>query len=45
MAKKEKGSKTAKKLIKKVKKGVNKEKKKNIEIDRSDARPPSPFSS
>ncbi len=45
MAKKEKGSKTAKKLIKKVKKGVNKEKKKNIEIDRSDVRPPSPFSS
>ena len=42
MAKKTKGSKKAKKLVKKVKK---EKKKANTEVDRSDAKPPSPFSS
>ena len=46
MAKKAKGSKKAKKLVKKVKKETKKEKKKwNTEVDRSDVKPPSPFSS
>ena len=45
MAKKDKESKKAKKLAKKADKGTKKEKKKsNIELDRSDVKPPSPFS-
>jgi len=42
MGKKAKGSKKAKKLVKKVKK---EKKKANTEVDRSDVKPPSPFSS
>jgi hypothetical protein len=46
MAKKDKRSKTAKKLAREVKKEAKKEKKKsNTEVDRSDVKPPSPFSS
>ena len=46
MTKQHKGSKKAKKLVKTVKKEAKKEKKKsNIEVDRSDVKPPSPFSS
>ena len=46
MAKKDKGSKKAKKLAKKVKENRKKKtKKSNVEVDRSDVKPPSPFSS
>jgi hypothetical protein len=46
MTKQDKGSKKAKKLAKTVKKEAKKEKKKsNIEVDRSDVKPPTPFSS
>ena len=46
MTKQHKGSKKAKKLAKTVKKEAKKEKKKsNTEVDRSDVKPPSPFSS
>jgi len=46
MTKQHKGSKKAKKLAKAVKKEAKKEKKKsNIEVDRSDVKPPTPFSS
>jgi hypothetical protein len=46
MGKKDKGSKKAKKLVKKAKEDGKKEtKKSNIEVDRSDVKPPSPFSS
>jgi hypothetical protein len=46
MAKKDKKSKKAKKLARKVKKEAKKEKKmSNTEVDRSDVKPPSPFSS
>lgn len=46
MGKKDKRSKKAKKLAREVKKEAKKEKKKsNTEIDRSDVKPPSPFSS
>jgi hypothetical protein len=46
MAKKDKRSKKARKLAREVKKEAKKEKKKsNTEVDRSDVRPPSPFSS
>jgi hypothetical protein len=46
MTKQGKGSKKAKKLAKTVKKEAKKEKKKsNIEMDRSDVKPPTPFSS
>jgi len=46
MAKKDKRSKKAKKLAREVKKEAKKEKKKsNTEVDRSDVKPPSPFSS
>jgi len=46
MTKQDKGSKKAKKLAKAVKKEAKKEKKKsNIEVDRSDVKPPTPFSS
>jgi hypothetical protein len=46
MAKKDKESKNPKKLIKKLIKKAKKEKKKsNTEVDRSDVKPPSPFSS
>jgi hypothetical protein len=46
MAKKDKRSKKAKKLAREVKKEEKKEKKKsNTEVDRSDVKPPSPFSS
>jgi len=46
MAKKDKGSKKATKLAKKVKEDAKKEtKKSNIEVDRSDVKAPSPFSS
>ena len=46
MAKKDKESKKLKKLTKKAKKVAKKEKEKwNTEVDRSDVRPPSPFSS
>ena len=46
MAKKDKRSKTAKKLAREVKKEAKKEKRKsNTEVDRSDVKPPSPFSS
>ena len=46
MTKQDKGSKKAKKLAKTVKKEAKKEKKKsNIEVDRSDVKPPAPFSS
>jgi hypothetical protein len=46
MAKKDKAS--AKKLTKKLKQAAKKEtkrKKSNVEVDRSDVKPPSPFSS
>jgi hypothetical protein len=43
---KDKRSKKAKKLAREVKKEAKKEKKKsNTEVDRSDVKPPSPFSS
>ena len=46
MTKRDKGSKKAKKLAKTVKKEAKKEKKKsNIEVDRSDVKPPTLFSS
>jgi hypothetical protein len=46
MAKKAKRSKKAKRLAREVKKEPKKEKKKsNTEVDRSDVKPPSPFSS
>ena len=46
MAKKDKRSKTAKKLAGEVKKEAKKVKRKsNTEVDRSDVKPPSPFSS
>jgi hypothetical protein len=46
VGKKDKRSKKAKKLAGEVKKEAKKEKKKsNTEIDRSDVKPPSPFSS
>jgi hypothetical protein len=46
MAKKDKRSKKAKKLAREVKKEAKKEKKKsNTEVDRSDVKAPSPFSS
>ena len=46
MAKKDKRSKTAKKLAREVKKEAKREKRKsNTEVDRSDVKPPSPFSS
>ena len=46
MTKQHKGSKKAKKLAKTVKKEAKKEKKRtNTEGDRSDVKPPSPFSS
>jgi len=46
MAKKDKESKKLKKVTKKAKKVAKKEKEKwNTEVDRSDVRPPSPFSS
>jgi len=46
MTKQDKGSKKAKKLAKTVKKEAKKEKKKsNIEVDRSDVKPPTLFSS
>jgi hypothetical protein len=46
MAKKDKRSKKAKKLAREVKKEAKKEKKgTNTEVDRSDVKPPSPFSS
>jgi hypothetical protein len=46
MAKKDKRSKKAKKLAREVKKEAKKEKKRlNTEVDRSDVKPPSPFSS
>jgi hypothetical protein len=46
MAKKDKRSKTAKKLAREVKKEAKKEmRKSNTEVDRSDVKPPSPFSS
>jgi hypothetical protein len=46
MAKKCKGLKKPKKLTKKLKEEAKKEtKKSNIEVDRSDVKPPSPFSS
>ena len=46
MAKKDKRSKKAKKLAREVKKEAKKEKKKsNTEVDRSDVKPPSRFSS
>ena len=46
MAKKDKRSKTAKKLAREVKKEAKKEKRKsNTDVDRSDVKPPSPFSS
>jgi hypothetical protein len=46
VGKKDKRSKKAKKLAREVKKEAKKEKKKsNTEIDRSDVKPPSPFSS
>jgi hypothetical protein len=45
-AKKDKGQKKAKKLAREVKKEAKKEKRKsNTEVDRSDVKPPSPFSS
>jgi hypothetical protein len=50
MAGKEKKSKQRKKLVKKlakkvIKKAKKEEKKSNTEVDRSDVKPPSPFSS
>ena len=46
MAKKDKRSKKARKLAREVKKEAKKEKKKsNTDVDRSDVKPPSPFSS
>jgi hypothetical protein len=46
VGKKDKRSKKAKKLAREVKKEAKKEKKKsNTEVDRSDVKPPSPFSS
>jgi hypothetical protein len=46
MAKKNKRSKKAKELAKKAKKEAKKEKKtSNTEVDRSEVKPPSPFSS
>ena len=46
MAKKDKRSKKARKLAREVKKEAKKEKRKsNTEVDRSDVKPPSPFSS
>ena len=46
MGEKDKRSKKAKKLAREVKKEAKKEKKKsNTEVDRSDVKPPSPFSS
>jgi hypothetical protein len=46
MAKKDKRSKKAKQLARDAKKEAKKEKKKsNTEVDRSDVKPPSPFSS
>ena len=46
MAKKDKRSKKARKLNREVKKEAKKEKRKsNTEVDRSDVKPPSPFSS
>jgi hypothetical protein len=46
MTKQDKGSKKAKKLAKTMKKEAKKGKKKsNIEVDRSDVKPPTPFSS
>ena len=46
MTKQDKGSKKAKKLAKTVKKEAKKEKQKsNIEVDRSDVKLPTPFSS
>jgi hypothetical protein len=46
MAKKDKRLKKATKLAREVKKEAKKEKKKsNTEVDRSDVKPPSPFSS
>jgi hypothetical protein len=46
MAKKDKRLKKAKKLAREVRKEAKKEKKKsNTEVDRSDVKPPSPFSS
>jgi hypothetical protein len=46
MAKKDQRSKKAKKLARKVKKEAKKEKKTlNTEVNRSDVKPPSPFSS
>ena len=46
MAKKDKRSKKAKKLAREVKKEAKKEKKKsNTDVDRSDVKAPSPFSS
>jgi hypothetical protein len=46
MTKQHKGSKKAKKLAKTVKKEAKKGKKRsNIEVDRSDVKPPTPFSS
>ena len=46
MAKKDKKSKKAKKRAREVKKEAKKEKKKsNAEVNRSDVKPPSPFSS
>ena len=46
MAKKCKGLKKPKKLTKKLKEEAKKQTKKaNIEVDRSDVKPPSPFSS
>jgi len=46
MAKKDKRSKKVKKLVREGKKEAKKDKKKsNTEVDRSDVKPPSPFSS
>jgi hypothetical protein len=46
VGKKDKRSKKAKKLAREVKKEAKKEKKKsNTEVDRSDVKPPFPFSS
>jgi hypothetical protein len=46
MAKKDTRSKRANKLARKAKKEAKKDKKKsNTEVDRSDVKPPSPFSS
>jgi hypothetical protein len=45
MAGKGKKSEQRKKLVKKLAKKVKKEEKRNDEVDRSDVKPPSPFSS